>query len=104
MIKSNLNGIKLARKVKSLAVQHAKKEKEGYNALYLERIIKQIERLKKLVGKPAYVSKFIVSHPNELGQMKPVGAVSYGPAIKETTSEGVKYNSLWKEPRNIRFI
>jgi hypothetical protein len=102
---SNLNLVKTQRKLDSLERRHYRKERDGFHPIYLEKIIMEIKRTKKLLGKLSYISKMILSNANEFGTKTAVGAVSYGPALKGINKKGdVVYKATFDPARNIRFI
>lgn len=70
----------------------------------LDRIEADITRYSKLMGKPVYYSKVIISENDPTGRAIPVGAASFGPAIRKEKDGKVVYMPTFDPPKEIRFI
>ena len=113
--RNNTSTKRLEREIAGLIRQYSKKatqsddligtfSKKSYSGPYLERLLDEIEKKKKLMASYAYVSMVLVSEPDEVGRSQVVGYVSYGPAIKHEDKVGkIKYMATYDPPRNRRF-
>tara|TARA_R110000796_G_scaffold231853_4_gene349916 strand:+ start:4437 stop:4802 length:366 start_codon:yes stop_codon:yes gene_type:complete len=112
--KENLSVNKLQREISSLIRQYTKKatnskststfSKKVYTGPYLESLLDQIEKKKKLIASYAYMSMVLIPEFDEVGRSKVVGFITYGPAIKHEDAVGkIKYMATYDPPKNRRF-